>query len=54
MEKLVPWAQSTVDSYPDDGNRQLPDRYGDMLLSLNHKADATSVRIARETLCGVP
>lgn len=41
----VPWAQSTVDSYPDDGNRQLLDRYGDMLLSLNHKADSTSVRI---------
>lgn len=41
----APWAPSTVDSYPDDGNRQLLDRYGDMLLSLNHKADATSVRI---------
>lgn len=41
----APWAPSTVDSYPEDGNRQLLDRYGDMLLSLNHKADATSVRI---------
>lgn len=41
----APWAPSTVDSYPEDGNRQLLDRYGDMLLSLNHKADSTSVRI---------
>lgn len=41
----APWAPSTLDSYPEDGNRQLLDRYGDMLLSLNHKADATSVRI---------
>lgn len=40
-----PWAQSTVDSYPEDGNRRLLDRYGDMLASLNHQADATSVRI---------
>lgn len=44
-KRWSPWAPSTVDSYPDDGNRQLLDRYGDMLLSLNHKADATSVRI---------
>lgn len=44
-KRWAPWAQSTVDSYPDDGNRQLLDRYGDMLLSLNYKADATSVRI---------
>ena len=41
----APWAESTLESYPEDGNRQLLDRYGDMLLSLNHKADATSVRI---------
>lgn len=41
----APWADSTLESYPEDGNRQLLDRYGDMLLSLNHKADATSVRI---------
>ena len=44
-KRWATWAQSTVDSYPEDGNRQLLDRYGDMLLSLNHKADATSVRI---------
>ncbi|CDS54762.1 hypothetical protein [Polaromonas sp. CG9_12] len=44
-KRWAPWAPSTLDSYPEDGNRQLLDRYGDMLLSLNHKADATSVRI---------
>ncbi len=41
----APWAQSTLDSYPDDGNRRLLDRYGDMLASLNHQANATSVRV---------
>ncbi|NMM75353.1 virion morphogenesis protein [Rhodococcus sp. SRB_17] len=41
----APWAQSTVDSYPEDGNRRLLDRYGDMLASLSHQADATSVRV---------
>lgn len=41
----APWAQSTVDSYPEDGNRQLLDRYGDMLASLSHQADASSVRV---------
>lgn len=41
----APWAQSTVDSYPEEGNRRLLDRYGDMLASLSHQADATSVRV---------
>ena len=41
----APWAQSTVDGYPEGGNRRLLDRYGDMLASLNHQADATSVRV---------
>ena len=41
----APWAQSTEDSYPDGGNRRLLDRYGDMLASLSHQADATSVRV---------
>lgn len=41
----APWAQSTADSYPDGGNRRLLDRYGDMLASLSHQADATSVRV---------
>ncbi|MEG0051678.1 MAG: phage virion morphogenesis protein [Comamonas sp.] len=41
----APWAQSTVDGYPDDGNRRLLDRYGDMLASLNHQANTTSVRV---------
>lgn len=37
------WADSTIESYPDDGNGTILDRYGDMLASLNHQADATSV-----------
>lgn len=41
----APWAQSTVDSYPEGGNRQLLDRYGDMLASLSHQADANSARV---------
>ena len=41
----APWAQSTVDGYPEGGNRRLLDRYGDMLASLSHQADATSVRV---------
>lgn len=39
------WAPATLARYPKDGNRQLLDRYGDMMLSLNHQADATSTRI---------
>ena len=41
----APWAQSTVDNYPENGNRRLLDRYGDMLASLSHQADANSVRV---------
>lgn len=41
----APWAPSTVEYYPEDGNRRLLDRYGDMLLSLNHQATESSVRI---------
>ena len=41
----APWAQSTVETYPDGGNRRLLDRYGDMLASLSHQATANSVRI---------
>lgn len=41
----APWAQSTVDNYPENGNRRLLDRYGDMLASLSHQADAASVRV---------
>ena len=41
----APWADSTRASYPKGGNRRILDRYGDMLSSLNHRADATSVRI---------
>lgn len=38
-----PWAESTKASYPEDGNGRLLDRYGDMLASLNHQADESSV-----------
>ena len=41
----APWAQSTRDSYPEGGNRRLLDRYGDMLRSLTHTADARSAKI---------
>jgi phage virion morphogenesis protein len=38
-----PWAESTRKTYPEDGNGQLLDRYGDMLASLGHQADESSV-----------
>ena len=41
----APWAPATLRSYPEDGNRKLLDRYGDMLLSLIHQATKDSVRI---------
>lgn len=41
----APWSPATVESYPKDGNRRILDRYGDMLGSLNHQADASSVRV---------
>ncbi len=41
----APWMPSTLVNYPEDGNRRLLDRYGDMLASLNHQADARSVTI---------
>ena len=41
----APWMPSTMATYPEDGNRRLLDRYGDMLASLNHQADARSVTI---------
>ena len=41
----APWMPSTQASYPEDGNRRLLDRYGDMLASLNHQADARSVTV---------
>ncbi|GKS96992.1 phage virion morphogenesis protein [Acidovorax sp. SUPP2825] len=39
------WSPFTQATYPKDGNRRLLDRYGDMLGSLTHKADAGSVRV---------
>lgn len=41
----APWAPSTAESYPDDANGRILDRYGDMLNSLNHQADSSSVRV---------
>lgn len=41
----APWAESTRDNYPKDGNAKLLDRYKDMLRSLNFSADNTSVRV---------
>ena len=41
----APWAESTKENYPADGNARILDRYGDMLRSLNHKADSSSVRV---------
>ena len=40
-----PWAPSTKAHYPADGNKRLLDRYGDMLGSLSHSSDATSVTV---------
>lgn len=40
-----PWKPSTAKSYPKQGNGTLLDRYGDMLGSLNHHADANSVTV---------
>ncbi|MBB4844987.1 phage gpG-like protein [Paucibacter oligotrophus] len=41
----APWAESTKESYPKDGNHRILDRYGDMLRSLNSRPDKTSVRV---------
>jgi len=41
----APWAPATVKSYPKGGNRRLLDRFGDMLLSLNHQVEDGSVLI---------
>lgn len=41
----APWAESTRESYPDDGNGRILDRYGDMLASLNHQVDGDSVLV---------
>lgn len=37
------WADSTIANYPEDGNGTLLDRYGDMLASLGHQGDDSSV-----------
>lgn len=39
----IQWADSTIANYPNDGNGTLLDRYGDMLASLSHQADDSSV-----------
>lgn len=40
-----PWADSTRETYPKNGNGRILERYGDMLGSLNWQADASSVRV---------
>lgn len=37
------WADSTIKSYPDDGNKTILDRYGDLLQNITHEHDETSV-----------
>lgn len=39
------WADRTIARYPEDGNRKLLDRYGDLILSLSHQVSADSVAI---------
>lgn len=41
----APLAASTKKSYPEDGLGFVLERYGDMLRSLSHSADATSVTV---------
>lgn len=41
----TPWMPSTLESYPENGNHRILDRYGDLLGSLNWQADASSVRV---------
>lgn len=51
-QRWAPWAQSTRDRYPADGHRQLLDRYGDMLRSLNWQASKDQVRIGFGAVAG--
>lgn len=44
-EAWAQWSPMTEATYPDDGNRRILDRYGDMLRSLNHKATERTVRV---------
>lgn len=41
----APWAPATLESYPDDGNGRILDRYSDLMGSLSWDADASSVRV---------
>lgn len=41
----IGWADSTIKGYPKDGNKQLLDRYGDMIRSLSYQAGPHSVAI---------
>ena len=51
-ESWEPWAPSTEATYPADGNGRILDRYGDMLNSLNSKADTGSVRVGFGAVAG--
>lgn len=41
----IGWADSTIRGYPADGNKQILDRYGDMIRSLGYQADTLSVSV---------
>lgn len=44
-QSWAPWAASTLNTYPEDGNRKLLDRYGHMLEHRYSKPDKSTVRI---------
>lgn len=50
--RWAPWKPSTVKSYPNKGHGTLLDRSGDMLDSLNHNSDKTSVTIGYGAVSG--
>lgn len=39
------WSPWTIENYPEDGNRRILDRYGDMLDSLSYQSDANEARV---------
>lgn len=51
-QKWAPWAESTREEYPKDGHGRILERYGDMLHSLNHQADTSSVRVSFGAVAG--
>lgn len=39
------WSDSYAANYPEDGRRKILERHGDLISSLNWRADASSVRV---------